>query len=324
MKLNLSLSNSLFNPMLHPKTLILYPADNVDGFGAAFSAWVHFGAEAEYVSCHNNLVPNVAVQGRDVFILGTHFEPGIMQLLLNEVNSLTLIDKHRTAKDKFDGMTLLNVCHPTESPSTEDASNSLNAWKFFKFFNSITAVPFIISKIEHYQQALGGIEFNLVLEVMPRDFAVWQTVTSHEIMRLFNLQRESGRLSDRIINNQFSAARPLTLLGYEGLWTEGPKILSTFLGYRLAEQSEAFGIVVYAESKHTLKFCLTPYENSISREKIERIIQFYGGAKSNYRYEFSIPCSLSKSILGESVKPLDWIFELDINSLEFSHKRREF
>jgi hypothetical protein len=321
MVLKLSLSNPLFNPMLHPKTLILYPADNVDGFGAAFSAWVRFGAEAEYVSCLNNLVPNVVVRGRDVFILGTHFEPGIMQLLLNEATSLTLIDEDKAAKDKFDSMTLLNVCHPIESPSTTDASNSLNAWKFF---NPTTAPLYIISSIEKRKQALGGIEFDLALQVMPRDFAVWQTVTSYGIMRLVNLQQGSRRLCDEIIGKQFSTARPLMLLGYEGLWTEGPKVLSSFLGFRLVEESQTFGMVVYPESKHMMKINLTPYDTSISINQVELIAQSFGGSRVGNCYDFSIPNSLAESLLGESVKSLDWIIEFDIFSLEFSHKRREF
>ena len=55
---------------------VLYHADCLDGFGAAYAAWCHFGDGANYRPMHHGETWEIAdLAGHDVYVLEFSFPP---------------------------------------------------------------------------------------------------------------------------------------------------------------------------------------------------------------------------------------------------------
>jgi len=87
--------------------LVLYHADCLDGFGAAYAAWRHFGTGAEYRPLHYGqpwLAEDLA--GRDVYILDASYPRLTLLDMAAHAGSLTLLDHHASARDEWSDVLL--------------------------------------------------------------------------------------------------------------------------------------------------------------------------------------------------------------------------
>lgn len=77
---------------------ILFHADCLDGFGAAYAAWRRFGNTARYFPMHHGETwkPD-EIDGRDVYILDFSFAPDALEQMAPRANSVTQIDHHASA-----------------------------------------------------------------------------------------------------------------------------------------------------------------------------------------------------------------------------------
>lgn len=81
---------------------ICYHGDCLDGFGAAFAAWKHWGDRAIYRGMHyGNTWKAEDVAGRDVFILDFSFPPEELSRMADYAQSVTQLDHHITAQEKW-------------------------------------------------------------------------------------------------------------------------------------------------------------------------------------------------------------------------------
>ena len=75
---------------------VIYHADCTDGFGAAYSAWKQLGNRAEYHACKHG-TPPPDVKGKNVVILDFSFNNATTKQMIEEANSLLVIDHHKSA-----------------------------------------------------------------------------------------------------------------------------------------------------------------------------------------------------------------------------------
>lgn len=79
-------------------TIILYHADCLDGFGAAYAAWKRFADHAEYLPCqHGEVFDWLSLAGRRVYILDFSFPRTILEAMAKIAEHVTLIDHHHSA-----------------------------------------------------------------------------------------------------------------------------------------------------------------------------------------------------------------------------------
>jgi len=81
-----------------PPVFVIYHADCLDGFGSAYAAWCHFGAEATYRPMHHGESWSLAeIAGHAVFILDFSFPPEFLETMAAVAASVTQIDHHASA-----------------------------------------------------------------------------------------------------------------------------------------------------------------------------------------------------------------------------------
>tara|TARA_B100000214_G_scaffold315833_1_gene249204 strand:- start:301 stop:1188 length:888 start_codon:yes stop_codon:yes gene_type:complete len=101
---------------------VIYHADCTDGFGAAYSAWKCLGNRAEYHACkHGTPPPDVA--GKNVVILDFSFNNSTTKSMIEEAESLMVIDHHKSA--------MVELHDITNTHFDMSKSGAMLAWDFF-------------------------------------------------------------------------------------------------------------------------------------------------------------------------------------------------
>jgi oligoribonuclease NrnB/cAMP/cGMP phosphodiesterase (DHH superfamily) len=78
-------------------TIVIYHANCLDGYGAAYAAWKKFGHSAEYIPAHyGNTPPDVT--GKDVYILDFSYPRETLLKMHMRARNLLVIDHHKTAQ----------------------------------------------------------------------------------------------------------------------------------------------------------------------------------------------------------------------------------
>jgi oligoribonuclease NrnB/cAMP/cGMP phosphodiesterase (DHH superfamily) len=85
------------------KTIVISHANCIDGFTAAWVAWLHFGDKAEYIFAkHGDPPPNV--NGADVLMLDFAYDREIVEKMYDDATSLFIWDHHKTKQEALQGL----------------------------------------------------------------------------------------------------------------------------------------------------------------------------------------------------------------------------
>lgn len=171
-------------PLPTPATVI-YHADCLDGFGAAYAAWLALGDTANYVPMHHGAAWNMAeLAGQAVYILDFSFPPAVLEELASIASSVIQIDHHASALDAWAGKaqpdTLGRLAYqaadrPLQVIFDLNKSGARLSWEFF---HRDRPAPLLIRHIEDqdlWRFALPGTRaFCRWLRQQPFDMAAWQ------------------------------------------------------------------------------------------------------------------------------------------------------
>jgi hypothetical protein len=172
-----------------PRIAILHHADCIDGFGAAYAAWRHFGDAARYLPLHHGeTVPATEIADRDVYVLDFSFTPAELEIMAANARSLTQIDHHVSARNAWanllttDADGVQRYQHP-ELPLQIvfdlDKSGVRLAWEHFL---PDQPLPLLLQHIEDqdlWRFALPETSHVCrALRLQPFDFAVWHELAT--------------------------------------------------------------------------------------------------------------------------------------------------
>jgi len=110
--------------MIEPNSVncVIYHANCTDGFGAAYSAWKLLGNRTEYYACKHG-TPPPDVKDKNVVILDFSFDNPTIKKMIEDSNSLLVIDHHKSA------MVELHDISNTHFDMTK--SGAMLAWEWF-------------------------------------------------------------------------------------------------------------------------------------------------------------------------------------------------
>lgn len=168
---------------------ILYHADCLDGFGAAWAAWKKFGPSAIYRPLHHgDGVADGDIAGRDVYILDFSFTPEVILAMCDQAASLTLIDHHVTARQPWSGRLEKS---PKNGECFSDPARRLlvhfdmdrsGAALTWGHFHPECEMPLLLRHIEDidlWRFALPGTRaISRALRLSPFDFPAWDELIS--------------------------------------------------------------------------------------------------------------------------------------------------
>ena len=213
---------------------ILYHANCLDGFGAAYAAWTHFGDTAEYIPVSYGREPPFTDEYDDVIILDFSYTREVLLDIYNKVDSLLVIDHHKTAMEDLNNLdfTIFDM----------GKSGCVLAWEYFN-----PGIP--IPKLLLHIQDMDLWKFDLLhtkevceslLNLHQMDFNVWADLYVDDlitegkaILTAFNTE----------VKKLLLRKQALFLKGFGGLSCNATPKYASELGNKLAIESGTFGLV---------------------------------------------------------------------------------
>jgi oligoribonuclease NrnB/cAMP/cGMP phosphodiesterase (DHH superfamily) len=199
--------------------VIFYHADCLDGFGAAYAAWVKFGETAKYLPIK---------YGEDIYLKGVHNKQVYMldycptvevtKGLLEAVKRLIILDHHKTSKEtieEIDQYCVDNKLNNFAYIHDLEHSGCTITWDYF----NPTTIPILLQYIEDrdlwkFKLTKTKAICAVLYEVINRDFITWQHYCTLDIaMQSLELMGNTLLIAqDNRIKKQVDQARMVTFL----------------------------------------------------------------------------------------------------------------
>lgn len=180
---------------------VLYHANCVDGFGAAWAADRHLRnlpQDVTYVPMHYREPLPEGIDGRNVALVDFSLEKDVFDEVVRRAASVVIIDHHDTAYRRF----------KDDPHLIYDASKSgaVLAWEYFRG-NTSTYVPWLLDYIQdcdlHRQEIPGAKHvIKALYELTPWTFEAWDAVAEASPKQL----EEQGHTISLVMHNMVSTA----------------------------------------------------------------------------------------------------------------------
>lgn len=271
------------------KPLVIYHSPCQDGFTAAWACWSKHPDWEFYPAKHGEPPPDVLY--RDVFMLDFSYKRPVIEKMIGEVRSLTILDHHKTAEADLQfpfavdpaGMCDLEIIFDM------DKSGARLAWEYF---HPGEMIPILVKRVEdrdlwrfHYADTKKISSWLFAEEY---DFKRWGFCA--ELLEKESGKREAESGGEAIQKKQAKDVKELlqnkfkTFIGGYEVWTANlPYTLASDAANILA-QDGYFGATFYldGESAH---FSLRSTEDGLDVSEIAKI---YGGGGHKHAAGFKV------------------------------------
>jgi hypothetical protein len=161
-----------------PKPYVIYHSPCIDGFGAAYAAWKHFGDTAHYVPLnHGARVPELK-QGTDVYMVDISFKRPILLEFAKRHHKVVILDHHVTAREELAG--IMDEIPNVDVRFDMDHSGAFLSWDYF---NPIFDIPQLLLHVEDrdlWRHALPNTPgIVAALSTHAQDFELWDRLADN-------------------------------------------------------------------------------------------------------------------------------------------------
>ncbi|KWU17942.1 DHHA1 domain-containing protein [Burkholderia cenocepacia] len=266
------------------KKIVIYHGSCPDGFGAAVSAWLALGDEAEYLAVdHGEPAPDVT--GKEVFIVDFAFGLAETQRMDAQADSLVILDHHETSMQKLHGFR----CRCGGFVFDMGKSGARLAWEYFHPGNP---VPSLVAHIEDRDLFKWELEasrpFLAELDKLPYDFQVWKRV----------LEMSAGEYSEFIkpgvvAHEKYMSlcheiakdARPIELDGQAGLQVNCHPVFVDDVGQILFDRTGTFAAMWHVGTHPSIKVSLRAGPGF----RVKELAEAFGGGGHPRSAAFRLP-----------------------------------
>ena len=226
----------------HKDIVILYHGGCPDGFGSSYAAWKKFGDKAEYIPVKHGRPAPEGLAGRKLYFIDFCYPKDIMDPLIKEAASVTVLDHHLGNRDVVESM--------PEYVFDDKRSGATIAWNYF---HPDVPVPKLLKYVEDGDLYLFKLPDSRAaisyMYAQPFHFDVWDTLSAkleNDADRTVLIERGKvyaehfAILVEQIANK----AIPVSFEGFECYLVTAADMFTSDVGNRLAHLKPPFGIVV--------------------------------------------------------------------------------
>ncbi len=226
----------------HKEIAVLYHGGCPDGFGGAYAAWKKFDDTAEYIPVKHGKPAPEGLTGRKLFFVDFCYQKDIMDTLITDAASVTVLDHHLGNRDVVESM--------PEHVFDEKKSGATIAWSYF---HPDVPVPTLLKYVEDGDLYVFKLpDSRAVLSYMyaqPFHFDIWDTLSAK---LEDNTERALLIAHGRIYAEHFAIlveqiANKATLVSFEGFecyLATAADMFASDVGNRLARLKPPIGIIV--------------------------------------------------------------------------------
>jgi hypothetical protein len=264
-----------------PPDIVLYHADCLDGFGAAWAIWKKFPT-AVFTPVKHGLPPPAGLAGQHIVIVDFSYPRPVLEALAQEAGSLFVLDHHITTAEALADLPYV-YCD-------QKKSGAVLAWEWAHQ----QPAPWLLLHIQDkdlWQWTLpGSREVNAALSSYPYDFRLWESFTEEALIAEGRaILRYEHELVERLV-------REHVLVVFEGQTV--PAVHSAILNSQIGERlsGEYPFVIIWHDRDGRRYFSLRSREDG---PDVEAIARRYGGGGHRHAAGFSVP------LAGETPSPLD-------------------
>ena len=253
---------------------VLYHADCMDGYAAAWVAWKLFGESARYKAVrHHDPLPDFP-DDIELYILDFCYPAEALVAAAERARKIVVLDHHISAQKEYE-LYLKHSVIPSnlEVIFVQNHSGCMIAWDYFQ---GDLEPPILLKHIEDHdlwQHKLAKTEAicKALYLRLPVYFAAFDKI------KLSTLQREGSVLLKQHqlnVRRLLNARHKIKINGIEGLAVNAPAMFSSDLGHELANLSGTYGLTY---SWHGKRQCYDCALRSIGEFDVAEIAQIFAG-----------------------------------------------
>ena len=265
------------------KITVLYHADCLDGYGAAWSAWKSLGNEAHYQAVRHQMpipdFPEAAV----LYILDFCYPMELLLEASQKASKIVVLDHHISAQrglDAYQGAIPENL----KLIFNMQQSGCIMAWHYFQ--GDITP-PMLLQYIEDHDlwrhQLAHTEEINKALFLRrPISFSAFERI---KLDALYSEGKILLKQHRQMVKALFNSRHSIKLNDTVGLAVNAPGAFSSDLGQALAKQSGTFGLTYHY---HGRRQCYECGLRSIGDFDVSQLAASFGGGGHQNAAGFSL------------------------------------
>ena len=261
-------------------TIVIYHADCIDGFTAAWSFWMVHPEWEYYPAKHGYPAPDVT--GKYVYFLDFSYKKPVLEDMLKTAKHITIIDHHKSTVKELEDFYHINL----SSIFDMNKSGASLAWKYVNKIDDWEEIPSLIRYIEDYDlwrfKYKNTKRINSYLGSQPYDFNVWSSIYS-------TFEEEDAdeidtilAIGESLINKQtkdvnfFLTKKFRYVIGEIETWlVNAPFWLASDIGHELS-LTNPFGATYYYDGQKYI-FSLRSNESNPECLDVSEIARTYGG-----------------------------------------------
>jgi oligoribonuclease NrnB/cAMP/cGMP phosphodiesterase (DHH superfamily) len=269
------------------RPLVIYHANCLDGFGAAFAAHEHFrrgdACDCDFLpAAHGDAPPDCA--GREVYVVDFAYGRRVMEQILDRAASVTVLDHHITAETDLRGLD--EAYRRLKLVFSAEHSGAVVAWEFFHD----TPPPLLLRCIEDRDlwrfELPQSRDVTAAMMSYPFDFTLWRDwAASPEAIE--QLAQEGGainRYRQQMVDHYRRRAVPGRIAGHTIPIVNCPReIVSELLGTLAEGQPFAAG---YLDGEERRGWSLRSAADGLD---VAAIAERFGGGGHRHAAGFSTP-----------------------------------
>lgn len=210
------------------KSLVIYHANCVDGFGAAWAAWKKLGDTADYIPCDYGRPPPLYGEDQDIYIVDFSFPRDVLETMGRTAASVTVLEHHKTAAAALAG--------PWGPANMDiifdmDRSGARMAWEYFHDEPAPELIAYIEDRDLWRWKLPGSREFSAAIRSYPFDFMLWD---GFSIEKLIGEGVAIQRYVEQQVADLARVAQTTTIAGYLVPTVNAPSFLASEVCNRLA------------------------------------------------------------------------------------------
>ncbi len=267
------------------KVQILYHADCMDGYAAAWSAWKAFGQQADYRAVHHYSPLPDFPEGAVLYILDFCYPMAELLAAAKKASRVIVLDHHISAQKSVNlYLEHANFPENIEIYFNQKQSGCMIAWHYF---HADISPPVLL---EHIQ------DHDLWMKILPQTEAICKALylrlplrfSAFEKIKLASLKQEGAVLlkqHELSVRRLFKARHKMLINNISGLAVNAPPVFSSDLGHALAKKSGTFGMTYFY---HGQRRCYECGLRSIGDFDVSVLAQQFGGGGHKNAAGFSI------------------------------------
>lgn len=257
------------------RPIVIYHANCLDGFGAAFAAWLHFterNIDADYYAAKHGNEPPVC-NGQDVYIVDFSYKRPVLKEICAVARSVTILDHHISAQDDLEG--LENEHGNLDVVFDMDKSGAVLSWEYFHQ----EPAPRLLLHIQDrdlWRFNLEGTDaINIALMSYPFSFEYWQELmnSADKVDALLLEGQTINRFRRQLIDQYKNRAVIGSIAGFKVPVVNAPHaIISELVGELSEDYPFAAG---YQDHGNKRSWSLRSRKDG--GEDVARIAELFGG-----------------------------------------------